>query len=53
MPDTTAHRHLARRGFLVRTMSPFRFPNHIRVTYATLPIMERFVGALEEVVRVR
>jgi histidinol-phosphate aminotransferase len=51
LPDTTAHRQLARRGFLVRTMSPFRFPNHIRVTYSTLPIMERFAAALEEVVR--
>ena len=51
LPDTAAHRQLARRGFLVRTMSPFRFPNHIRVTYSTLPIMERFAGALEEVVR--
>ena len=53
MPDTAAHRQLARRGFLVRTMSPFRFPNHIRVTLSTPPIMERFVDALEEVVRVR
>ncbi len=53
MPDTTAHRQLARRGFLVRTMSPFRFPNHIRVTLSTLPIMEGLVGALEEVMRGR
>ena len=51
MPDTTAHRHLARRGFLVRTMSPFRFPNYVRVTYSTLPIMERFTSALAEVVQ--
>jgi histidinol-phosphate aminotransferase len=51
LPDTAAHRQLARRGFLVRTMSPFRFPNHIRVTFSTLPIMERFAAALDEVVR--
>jgi histidinol-phosphate aminotransferase len=53
LPDTAAHRQLARRGFLVRTMSPFRFPNHIRVTFSTRPIMERFVEALEDVLRAR
>jgi histidinol-phosphate aminotransferase len=51
MPDTTAHRHLARRGFLVRTMSPFRFPNYVRITYSTLPIMERFIDVLADVLR--
>ncbi|MDT8903623.1 histidinol-phosphate transaminase [Anaeroselena agilis] len=48
--DTLAYRKLMRQGIMVRTMTGFRFPNHIRVTLGPIPVMEKFIAALEPVV---
>lgn len=48
--DTLAYRKLMRQGIMVRTMTGFRFPNHIRITLGTIPVMEKFVEALRMVV---
>jgi histidinol-phosphate aminotransferase len=44
--DTLAYRRLMRKGYMIRTMTGFRFPNHIRVTLHDVPVMEGFVDAL-------
>ncbi len=49
MSDTLLYRRLMQRGFMVRTMTGFRFPNWIRVTLAQPPVMEAFVSALTAV----
>ncbi|MEW6348053.1 MAG: histidinol-phosphate transaminase [Thermodesulfobacteriota bacterium] len=49
LSDTLAYRKLMKKGVMVRTMTGFRFPNHIRVTVSTDDAMEAFVHALEEV----
>jgi histidinol-phosphate aminotransferase len=49
MSDTLAYRKLMGQGIMVRSMTGFRFPNHIRVTLGTLPIMEKLVEALENI----
>jgi len=48
--DTLAYRKLMRSGIMVRTMTGFRFPNHIRVTLGTIPVMEKFIAALRPIV---
>ncbi len=48
MSDTLAYRKLMTRGVMVRTMTGFRFPNHIRVTIAKMEAMKALVTALEE-----
>lgn len=48
--DTLAYRKLMREGVMVRTMTGFRFPNHIRVTLGPIPVMEKFIAALGPVV---
>lgn len=50
--DTLAYRKLMQQGFMVRTMTGFRFPNHIRITMDKLPVMEGFIRALRSVVPV-
>lgn len=47
MSDTLAYRKLMVLGIMVRSMTGFRFPNHIRVTLGTLPAMEKLVEALK------
>jgi histidinol-phosphate aminotransferase len=47
--DTLVYRLLMLRGVMVRTMSSFRFPNWIRVTLSTPPVMEDFAAALRGV----
>lgn len=47
--DTLAYRKLMRDGIMVRTMTGFRFPNHIRVTLGTIPVMEKFIAALRPI----
>ena len=49
--DTLAYRKLMQQGFMVRTMTGFRFPNHIRITMDKLPVMEGFIRALKSVVQ--
>jgi histidinol-phosphate aminotransferase len=51
MSDTLIYRKLMRLGYMVRTMTGFRFPNHIRVTLQPLPVMEGFIKALLEVLK--
>lgn len=50
LSDTLAYRKLMQKGYMVRTMTGFRFPNHIRVTLHDVPVMEGFVRALRETV---
>lgn len=50
MSDTLAYRRLMRQGIMVRSMTGFRFPNHIRVTLGYLPVMEEFIKALEMII---
>jgi len=49
MSDTLAYRKLMGQGIMVRSMTGFRFPNHIRVTLGTLPVMEKLVEALGKI----
>jgi histidinol-phosphate aminotransferase len=49
MSDTVAHRRLMAQGVMVRAMTGFRYPNHIRVTLAGPAAMEDFCRALREV----
>jgi histidinol-phosphate aminotransferase len=49
--DTLAYRKLMTQGVMVRTMTGFRFPNHIRVTVSGMEAMEAFVKALADLVR--
>ena len=46
MSDTLAYRKLMMQGLMVRSMTGFRFPNHIRVTLGTLPVMEKLAAGL-------
>ncbi|HOM07135.1 MAG TPA: histidinol-phosphate transaminase [Syntrophales bacterium] len=46
--DTLAYRKLMREGVMIRPMTGFRFPNHIRVTLAGMEAMEAFAAALKK-----
>lgn len=48
--DTLAYRKLMQEGVMVRTMSGFRFPNHIRVTIGTMDAMEAFVKGIRKII---
>jgi len=50
MSDTLAYRKLMQEGVMVRTMTGFRFPNHIRVTIGKMVAMEAFVRAIRKIV---
>ncbi|MEZ0575130.1 histidinol-phosphate transaminase [Halodesulfovibrio aestuarii] len=47
--DTLLQRKLLRRGFLVRTMTGFRFPNWIRVSLVKESVLEEFCVVLTEI----
>ena len=49
LSDTLAYRKLMQHGFMVRTMTGFRYPNHIRLTMDKLPVMEGFIKALKAI----
>ena len=51
MSDTLAYRKLMTHGVMVRTMTGFRFPNHIRITVSKMDAMEALVEALEKILR--
>jgi histidinol-phosphate aminotransferase len=36
---------------MVRTMTGFRFPNHIRITVAKMDAMEALIDGLEKILR--
>lgn len=46
--DTLLYRRLMRHGYMVRTMTGFRFPNYIRVTLHPVPVMKGFLSALTQ-----
>jgi histidinol-phosphate aminotransferase len=50
MSDTLAYRKLMAQGLMVRSMTGFRFPNHIRVTLATVPVMEKLAAGLARII---
>jgi histidinol-phosphate aminotransferase len=47
--DTLAYRKLMREGIMIRPMTGFRYPNHIRITLAQQEAMETFVAALKKI----
>lgn len=47
--DTLAYRKLMSHGVMVRSMTGFRYPNHIRVSISTLDVMEDFIHALKRI----
>ncbi len=49
MSDTLAYRKLMTKGIMIRTMTGFRFPNHIRVTVSKMEALEAFVEALKAI----
>ncbi len=49
--DTLLYRIFMRQGFMIRTMTGFRFPNWIRVSLTTKPVMEAFGKALKTVLK--
>ncbi|SEM57314.1 histidinol phosphate aminotransferase apoenzyme [Syntrophus gentianae] len=49
--DTLAYRKLMREGIMIRPMTGFRYPDHIRVTLAQREAMEAFVGALKKILK--
>lgn len=49
--DTLAYRKLMYEGIMIRPMTGFRYPNHIRVTLAQMEAMEAFVAALKKVLK--
>jgi len=51
MSDTLAYRKLMAQGIMVRTMTGFRFPNHIRVTVSHMEAMRAFIEALGRILR--
>ncbi|MBI5247946.1 MAG: histidinol-phosphate transaminase [Desulfomonile tiedjei] len=49
MSDTLAYRKLMTQGVMVRAMTSFRYPNHIRVTVSEMEAMQAFIDALEKI----
>ena len=49
--DTLLQRKLLRRGFLVRPMTGFRFPNWIRVSLVERQVLEEFCAVLKSLFR--
>jgi histidinol-phosphate aminotransferase len=49
--DTLAYRKLMREGVMIRPMTSFRYPDHIRITIAQMEDMEAFVGALKKILK--
>ncbi len=47
--DTLAYRKLMKEGIMIRPMTGFRYPNHIRITLAQQEAMEAFVSALKKI----
>jgi histidinol-phosphate aminotransferase len=47
--DTLAYRKLMHEGIMIRPMTGFRYPNHIRVTLARMEALEAFVAALKKI----
>ncbi|MFH0787175.1 MAG: aminotransferase class I/II-fold pyridoxal phosphate-dependent enzyme, partial [Pseudomonadota bacterium] len=47
--DTLAYRKLMREGIMIRPMTGFRYPNHIRVTLSRMDAMEAFIAALKKI----
>lgn len=47
--DTLAYRKLMREGVMIRPMTSFRYPNHIRVTLSRMEAMEAFIRALKTI----
>jgi histidinol-phosphate aminotransferase len=49
--DTLAYRKLMHEGIMIRPMTGFRYPNHIRITMSTMDAMEAFIEALQKVLK--
>jgi histidinol-phosphate aminotransferase len=53
MSDTLAYKKLMRKGYMIRSMTGFRSPNHIRVSLSFPDIMEGLAQAIEEMLEAR
>ncbi len=51
LPDATLFRRMLLRGYWVRTLTDYRFPNWIRVSLSLPEVMTGFVAALEAVLQ--
>ena len=49
IPDTLLYKKLIRKGYVIRTMTGFRFPEWIRVSILPEKIMHEFCESLEQV----
>jgi histidinol-phosphate aminotransferase len=49
--DTLAYRKLMKQGIMIRPMTSFRYPNHIRITLSRMEAMEAFVAALKDILK--
>jgi histidinol-phosphate aminotransferase len=49
--DTLAYRKMMREGIMIRPMTGFRYPNHIRVTLSKMEAMEAFIAALKKTLK--
>ncbi len=51
--DALAYRMLMTRGYMPRTMTGFRFPNWLRITCVSRPVLEGFCEALAAILKER
>ncbi|MBI5843667.1 MAG: histidinol-phosphate transaminase [Deltaproteobacteria bacterium] len=49
MSDSLAYRKLMAKGLMIRTMTGFRFPNFIRVSFGAMEDMEELVRGMREI----
>jgi histidinol-phosphate aminotransferase len=47
--DTWLYRNLMKRGYMIRSLTGFRMPGHIRISFHMPEVMQGFVMALEEI----
>lgn len=53
LSDTLAYRLLMKKGYMVRTLTGFRQPGCVRISFHRPEVMRGLVGALEEILRNR
>ena len=51
--DTWLYRNLMKRGYMIRSLTGFRMPGHIRVSFHMPEVMQGFITALEEALATR
>ena len=51
--DTLMYRKMMKKGFMIRPMTGFRYPGHVRISLSHMEVMRGLVAAFEEVVSER